>query len=567
MMGEFSLQECRFELAGVEVNPTTLRIERDNQVERVEPKTMQVLLVLARKAGEVVTREDLEHEVWAGRVVSHDALTNSIAKLRRALGDDRRQPRFIETIPKRGYRLIPIPVRMSTAVAPPPIRGKSLTWNVRMAMAASLMLMVGVGLHAWLSSGEEQALPKTPKVSIAILPLTDKSGREDRYFIDGLTHDIIDELGQQKQLSVVAPATVFSYRDALASDSGLGEELGTRFLVRGDIGNVEQRIVVNLRMVDTESGRELWSRRFSGTDDQIFDIKEQIVSNILSELQRHSSTDLVLFDPDTMTDNLKAYDEFLRGRHYYSRLTPEDNALAKHHFERSIAHDPQFALAYAGHALAWTREAVDGWTAQPEKSLVEAARLANQAAEIDPNLPQVEFVRGQIALFFGDHAAAISAAMRTTRIDPNYADGYGLLAWILNYGGRPKLAEKALQEALRRSPESNASYEQIAGEILFSTRRYDDAIRSFEAALERNPTHGRAHLWLAATLVLIGKQDEAMWQVDELRMINPNLHAANMLFAFPHKDPQVIDTFKKALLQLELPELSKTINAMAATEF
>ena len=567
MMGEFSLQECRFELADVEVDPATLRIHRDNQIERVEPKTMQVLLTLAGQAGEVVTREALEQKVWAGRVVSHDALTNSIAKLRRALGDDRRRPRFIETIPKRGYRLIPSPAPKATVAVSPPHRGKAFVWTVRSITAAALAVLVGFGLHAWLSPGEEQAPPRTPEISIAILPLTDKSGREDRYFIDGLTHDIIEKLGEQKQLSVVAPATVFSYRDALASDSGLGKELGARFLVRGDIGNDDQGMVVNLRMVDTASGRALWSGRFSGSDEQIFDIKEQIVSDILSQLQRHSSTDLVLFDPGTVTDSLKAYEEFQRGRRYYSRLVPEENAVAKQHFERAIELDPRFALAYAGLALAWTREAIDGWSEQPEQSLVEAARLANQAAEIDPNLPQVQFVRGQIALFFGDHAAAISAAMRATRINPNYADAYGLLAWILHYGGRPKLAEKALREALRRNPASNASYEQIAGEIQFATHRYDAAVSSFEAALERNPTHGRARLWLAATLVLQGRYDDAEWQIDELRTTNPNLHAGNLLLAFPHKDPEVVDAFKSALLQLELPELSQSINAMAAVEF
>ena len=566
LKGGISLRESRFELAGVEVNPETLRIHRDNQIERIEPKTMQVLLTLAAQAGEVVTREALEREVWAGRIVSHDALTNSIAKLRRALGDDRRRPRFIETIPKRGYRLIPVPAPTSTMVASPLIRGKSLAWSISMVMTAALMV-VGFGLHTWLSPDEEQPLPQTPGVSIAILPLTDKSGREDRYFIDGLTRDIITELGRHKQLSVVAPATAFSYRDALASDSGLAEELGTRILVRGDISNDDQEVVVNLRRVDTESGRGVWTGRFSGTDDQIFDIKKQIVSNILSELQRHSATDLVLFDPGTVTDSLKAYDEFLHGRRYYSRLTPEDNASAMHHFERAISLDPQFALAYAGLALAWTRNAVDGWTDQPEQSLVEAARLANQAAEIDPNLPQVEFVRGQIALFFGDHAAAVSAAMRATRINPNYADAYGLLAWVLHYGGRPNLAEKALREALRRNPASNASYAQIAGEIQFATHRYDDAISSFEAALERNPTHGRARLWLAATLVLQGRYDDAEWQIDELRISNPNLHSTNLLLVFPHKDPEAVDTFKKALLQLDVPELSQTINAMAAVEF
>ena len=567
MTGEFSLQECGFELAGVEVDPATLRIYRDNQVQRVEPKAMQVLLVLAREAGKVVPREALESEVWAGRVISHDAVTNTVAKLRRALGEDRRQPRFIETIPKRGYRLISQPTPLSTqTAASPSVQRAGFSRSSWLIAAVILVMATAFSLHNWLSPVEEQQ-SGTPKVSIAVLPLTDKSGREGRYFVDGLTHDIIEELGRQNQLSVVAPNTVFRYRDAPASDRSLGIELGARFLVRGDISRAEEEMVINLRMVDADTERKLWTGRFSGTDAQIFSIKEQIVGSIINQLQRHSIANLTPFEVSKVTDSIKAYDEFLRGRRYLGRLTPGDNASAMHHFKQAIALDPQFARAYTMLALAWVRQAIDGWTEEPEQSLLEAARLANQAAEINSNLPQVEFVRGHIALFFGDHAAAISAATRATRINPNYADAYGLLAWILHYGGRPLLAEKALKEALRRNPASNASYEQIAGEIQFATHRYTDAARSFEAALERNPTLARARLWLAATLVQQIKYDDAMWQIDELRTTDPNFNSTNLSFAFPHKDAEVVDTFKNALLALDLPDLSQTIDSMAAVEF
>jgi DNA-binding winged helix-turn-helix (wHTH) protein/TolB-like protein/Flp pilus assembly protein TadD len=563
-MGSFSLEENKFVLAGVEVDPTTQRIRRDEQVERIEPRMMQVLLMLARQAGEVVTREALEREVWGGRVVSDDAVTNTIAKLRRALGDDRRRPHFIETIPKRGYRLIPKPVRPVASWFGERAPFVLARWLVS---AAASVLVVGLGLYAWLLPSEEQLPPTTPAVSIAVLPLTDESGQDDGYFIDGLTQDIIEELGRQRQVSVVAPSTVFGYRDVLIDDRSLGRELGTRFLVRGDISRGGGEMVLNLRMIDTSSGRELWARRFSGSGLLILDIKEQIVGSILAALQQHSNTGLTQLDMNKATDSLSAYDEFLRGRRYYGRLTPEDNAAAMHHFNQAITLDPQFARAYAALALTWTRQAIDGWTEEPEQALVEAGKLASQAAEIDPNLPQVHFVRGQIALFFGNHAAAISAAMKATRINPNYADAYGLLAWILNYGGRPRLAEKALQNALSRNPASNASYNQIAGEIQFATHRYEESVGSFEAALERNPTHARARLWLAASLVLLGRYDEAAWQVDEMLTTNPNLYSTNLLFAFPHKDPEVVDTFKQALLQLDVPELSQAIKSTAAAEF
>ncbi len=562
-MGSFSLEENKFVLADVEVDPTALRVRRNDQVERIEPRMMQVLLILAGQAGEVVTRESLERQAWAGRVVSDDAVTNTIAKLRRALGDDRRRPRFIETIPKRGYRLIPQPVPHAEPASSIRSSFSLARWLVP---AAALVLAIGLGLYAWFLPSEEQLPPRTAKVSIAVLPLTDRTGQDDGYFIDGLTQDIIEELGRQPQVSVVAPAAIFGYRDVPVSDRRLGEELGARFLVRGDIDRSGEEIALNLRMIDTNSGSELWAQRFTGSNAQFFDIKEQIIASILAGLRQYSTHRLTEFDVGQATDSLDAYDEFLRGRRYYGRLTPEDNAAAVHHFKQAIALDPQFARAYAALALTWTRRAIDGWTEEPEQALVEAAKLANQAAEIDPELPQVHFVRGQIALFFGDHAAAISAAMKATRINPNYADAYGLLAWILHYGGRPRLAEKALQNALSRNPVSKASYSQIAGEIQFATHRYDEAVGSFEAALERNPTHTRARLWLAASLVLLGRYDEAAWEIDEMLTTNPDLHSTNLLFAFPHKDPEVVETFKNALRQLDRPQLSQAINAMAAAE-
>ena len=298
LMGSFSLEENKFVLAGVEVDPTTMRVRRDDQVERIEPRMMQVLLILAGQAGEVVTRESLERQVWAGRVVSDDAVTNTIAKLRRALGDDRSHPQFIETIPKRGYRLIPKAVRYAEPSSSKLSPFSLARWLVP---AAALVLVIGIGLYAWLLPSEEQLPPRTPRVSIAVLPLTDESGQDDGYFIDGLTQDIIEELGRQRQVSVVAPSTVFGYRDVPASDRSLGKKLDARFLVRGNISRSGEVIALNLRMIDTNSGRELWARRFSGSSVHIFNIKEQIIGSILAGLELHSTAGLTRFDVNKAT--------------------------------------------------------------------------------------------------------------------------------------------------------------------------------------------------------------------------------------------------------------------------
>ena len=159
-------------------------------------------------------------------------------------------------------------------------------------------------------------------------------------------------------------------------------------------------------------------------------------------------------------------------------------------------------------------------------------------------------MRGQVLLFRGKHEAAASSAVAATQLDPNYADAYGLLSWILHYGGRPDLAQQALLEALRRNPASSASYEEVAGEINFATGQYDEAVSSFEEALRRNPMHARARLWLAAPLVQVRRQDDAEWGLEELLATNPEFSLSRTLFAFPLKDPERLEILHTTLQQL-----------------
>ena len=254
------------------------------------------------------------------------------------------------------------------------------------------------------------------------------------------------------------------------------------------------------------------------------------------------------------TKSIAAYDEFLRGQERYGRRTPGDNRVAQLHFERAIALDPSFARAYAGLALTWSRLAIDGWATDADKVLTKAAEYARKAAAIDPSIPQIHFVRAQVELFRGKHERAAAAATAAIELDPNYADAYALLAWILHYAGRPDHAWSALGEALKRNPNSAASYREIAGEIYFTTGRFQQAAKEFEAALERNPAHMRARLWFAATLLRLGQDEEAAWEVQELIAINPDFSLSRMLLAFPLKDPYQLDALTAALAQLGLPE-------------
>ena len=540
-----------------------LCIEREGTCQRIEAKVMEVLLALAQEPGRVVSRQELESTVWPGRIVTDDAVTNSIGKLRRALGDNPRQAQFIETIAKRGYRLKVAPATaVETAIArPAPLTTEALTRPSRRGwlLAGTLLIAFIAMIAIWHWQAAENVissqLPHPAATSLAVIPF-DAFGEDasQTYFAEGVSLDLITELSRIPGLLVIAPGTMFTYRETAADDRTIASELGVRYLIRGGVQRIGERIRVNVRLLEAERGETLWAERFVGKASGLFQIQDELVAGIAQGLPGRLALPERAAQKSGTTNSIAAYDEFLRGRERYGRLTPEDNRVAIAHFDRAIDLDPGFGRAHAGLALAWSRLAIDGWTDDAQGALSKAIAYADRAASIDPSIPQIHFVRAQVELFRGRYEKAAEAASTAIELDPNYADAYGLLAWILHYAGRPDQAELALAEARKRNPRSNASYHEIAGEIAFATGRYAAAAKAFEAALERNPAHTRARLWLAATLATLGRQEDAAWEVQELLALNPEFSQSRLLLAFPLKDPHQRDALTDALARLGLPE-------------
>jgi TolB-like protein/DNA-binding winged helix-turn-helix (wHTH) protein len=549
-----------FCLDDIRIDPAALSIDRSGVSERVEAKTMEVLLALAQQPGQVRARRDLERMVWPGRVVTDDALTNAVGKLRKALDDDARSPRIIETIAKRGYRLKVEPRPVGERTLPMGISGFGEVQRRRLWRLGVVLFSIGILVAGFLYWRAAQ-VPRIPAVagqtaaSIAVIPFDALGEQETQtYFAEGITLDVITALSRIPGLLVIAPGTAFGYRDSTQENPAIATELGVQYLIRGGVQRLGDRVRINVRLLRGDRGETLWAGRFAGDASSLFRIQDQVIEGITRALPVR----LALSEPPgarlEATASIAAYDAFLQGQERYGRMTPEDNQAARRHFERAIELDPGFARAYAGLALAWSRLAIDGWTDDPAGDLRQAAEYADQATAIDPAVAQIHFVRAEVALFRGRHLAAAASAATAIELSPSYADAYALLAWIFNYAGRPDRAQAALNEAHRRNPRSSASYRQIAGEIAFTQGLYDKAVGEFQAALQRNPTHARARLWLAATLSELGQQDEAAWQVQELLTLNPAFSRSGLLLAFPLKDPDQREVVRRALAQLGLPE-------------
>jgi TolB-like protein/DNA-binding winged helix-turn-helix (wHTH) protein/Tfp pilus assembly protein PilF len=556
----------RFSVGGFIVEPSLLRVSRNGKEVRLEAKVMQVLVYLAENAGSVVTRTELEQQVWAGRVVTEDSLTAAIAKLRRALADDAHAPRVIETIPKSGYRLIaavvPVhgaagdtgPSRAASALLKRRVSGPGAIRTVLLTVA----LLLAFGVWTLLEPDKLSRVrtgPLTDKTAVAVLPFENLGATpEQDYFANGITADLITDLSKLQTLSVIAPGSVSAYDSGPSAARQIAGDMELDYVVVGNVQRIDARLRINVQLIEANRESAVWGERYSGSMDDLFGLQDRISSAVIAALKvKLSPTEQTLL-ANRPTTNVLAYDRYLRGMQEHGGRSAIQNRAARDHFREAIELDPGFAQAYAGLAMTYSRDAIDGWTAQPWRALDRAAELADRAAAMEPSSPQVHFAAGQVELFRRRYTQAIQAAERATEAEPNYADAYALKAWILNYAGQPEAALTALEQAMRLSPRPPASYLEILGEIQFTQGRYRESASTFQEVLNVNPAYSRARMWNAAALVGAEQVERAEWEIDELLISSPQVTLASLAFAFPYRDSAILDRVLTGLRSAGLPE-------------
>jgi TolB-like protein/DNA-binding winged helix-turn-helix (wHTH) protein/Tfp pilus assembly protein PilF len=548
-----------FRVADWTVDAPANRLLRDGKEVRLEPKVMSVLVYLAGHPGQVVSRDELEAGVWTGMVVGYDAVTNTVIKLRRALGDDARAPRIIETISKHGYRLIadvgPADQEKPTAHANAPAipeRSARTTASGRYALASVaglLVLLLALGLvylHVFQSSRDGREVVSAPLQPplIAVLPFDNPTAdASQEYFSNGITEDLITDLSKVSGLLVVARESAFAYKDSAEPAGRIGRELGARFLLRGSLRRQGQQLRLNVRLIDTRDERTLWAERYDRQLDDIFRIQDELTAQIVSALE----VKLAPEDRRRLTRNyaasIDAYDALLLGLAHYGRRSFEDNALAKADYERAIELDPRFARAYAALALAYSRDVVDDWAPTSQGSMERAEALAEQAMQLDPNVPQIYFVRGQIALYRGKHAEAVREVEEAIALTPGYADAYALLAWVLHYAGRPAEGLDVMERAVHLNPRMPSIYRLVRGALYYALGEHASAVDDLEQAVQMNPSYQMLRLWLAAAYAGSGRIEEAQWEAAELMALKPGFTLGYVQRVYPIRDPDYRERF------------------------
>lgn len=541
-----------FRLGNWQVRPGSGEISDGRTVVRIEPKAMDVLVYLAAHEGQVVSREDLERDVWHGALVGYDAVTGTVIKLRKALDDDARHPRYIATVPKRGYRLLPGALQpsnpegphLSARALPSASRPwRSRGWMLGIGLLAALLVAISVTvLVRHRQAPESDALvPRGADIpGLAVLPFSNLGDdRDQQYFIDGLTEDLITGLSKLSGLRVIARNSAFAFAgtDTLAREAA--EQLGVRYVLQGSMRRSGDRLRVTARLVDTDTGAHLWAEQFEGGVGDLFAFQDRVAeqaATALSVTLTESERRGLAAQPTT---SFAAYEDYLRGRMIYGTLTKQENNLARAMFRHAIEKDPNFALAYVGLALSYIDDARSGWDQNDGPSAEKAMEMARQAVTLDETLPQAHFALGFVYLYGqARHEDATAEAQRAIRLDPNYADAYALLSSAYFFAGALDKTIDLDQEAMRINPASSFIYHIHLGRRQYLEGRYHEALETLLSAAAKNYNYLPTHVWLAATYAKLGDLEEAEWSADQVRTLDPNFSIENWMRRRPYKDPE-----------------------------
>lgn len=495
----------------------------DGQPVALEPKAFALLAELVAHEGALLGRDALMDAVWGHRHVTPGVLSRSIAQLRKALGDDREHPRFIQTVHALGYRFI--------------------------ASVACSAEEASVGPA--VSSAEAFAAAHAFPIPVAVLPFANLSGDpEQTFFSNGIAEDIITELSRWRMLAVRSRTASFRNRGGAADLQQIARELGVRFIVEGSVRRMGDRIRITVQLIDAEMGNHIWAEKFDRTLAELFAVQDTVVRTIVSTLVgrvQASDAERARRKPPA---SLAAYECVLKGN-ALPWAEPAGAAEATRLFEQAIALDPDYGLAHA--LLAAMR--YGRWCDDPvgvDTALHEAYRLATRAIELDPNESTSHAILAQV--FRLQHAFDLSLqhARHAVELNPSNQWNAADLGMLLTYSGQAQEALGWLGRAREIDPYFDPPwYWREYGLAYLLLQRYGEALAMFDHLPVA--TYRIAAL-KAACHALMGDAEQARLAVAECLGLRPTFSIQHFLAKTPFRQPADAACLAEAMRLAGLPE-------------
>jgi adenylate cyclase len=382
----------------------------------------------------------------------------------------------------------------------------------------------------------EEKLELPDKPSIAVLPFVNMSGDpEQEYFSDGITEDITTDLSKISGLFVISRSSTFAYKGKQVKIKQVAEEFGVRYVLEGSVRKGGDKVRINAQLIDATTGHHLWAERYDRDLKDIFALQDEITQKIVLTLRIEVEEAELERIRRVPTANLNAYESALRGTGLFQSYKKTTNVQARQMFERAIELDPEYARPYVGLGFTYLFDWLWFWTQDPQ-ALERALELAQKAIELDDSDASAYMLSGMVHLWKDrQHEQAIAAAEKAIDLDPNNALGYGYLAEILNFAGRPKEVAGLMEKAMRLNPRYPADYLFQSGRAYYYMGQFDKAIEVLKRAVTRKPDLMPPHLFLAASYVQLDREEDARAEAAEALRISPDVRIG----VLPYKDQAV----------------------------
>jgi TolB-like protein/DNA-binding winged helix-turn-helix (wHTH) protein/Tfp pilus assembly protein PilF len=562
-------EDCKYRFGPFVLRVQTRELYNHGVKLKLRPQAYQVLALLLERSGECVTRDELQQRVWPSNtfVDFENGLNTAIKQLRASLNDSAAEPRYIETLPKLGYRLI-VPVtyeagaganaaaqlaagenaerisngaqpsesaQSSTNVAIPPAPQQQQLpesaplpaattprrkWSWAAAVVLNVVAIAGL-LAIWRlprARPAAQAAAHNGTTMLAVLPFDNLTGDETQdYFSDGLTEEMIAQLGKldAKEFGVIARTSVMHYKHTPEKIDKIGSELGVQYVLEGSVRRDGDKVRISAELIEVGGQRQLWAQEYDRELTNLLVVQAEIAQEIsdsiqltLGSPQRGDAVRQAALTPAAY----RAYDLYLKGLYFWNKRTGRDLNQASVYFQQAIAEDPSYAPAYAG--LANSYSLLTSYSVSPARTYMPKARAAAvKALELDDKLPEAHCALALILENYDfDWGAAEKEYRRAIDLNPNYATAHQWYAELLMWRGR---FDEALREseAARKLDPLSLIIATDQGAIFYFSRQYDRAIEQLNGVLELDPMFPRAHMVINA-YVEEGRYAEALAKLD-----------------------------------------------------
>jgi len=475
-----------------EFDPRSGELRKQGRKVRLEGQPVQILIKLLDRPGELVTREDLQRELWpADTFVNFEqSLNAAVKRLRHALGDSPNNSRFVETLSRRGYRFI---APVSTPAGAP------------------------------LS----QTAPSPSIGSLAVLPFENaETDPGTEYLADGITETLINQMSRLAGLRVMARSTVFRYKDKTLDPRAIGRKLGVDAVLIGRVLQRGEALLVGTELVEVLNGWRLWGEQYNRRLADIFAVEEEISRDVSEKLRVHLTGEDRSRLGKRYTQSTEAYQDYLKGRYHLNRLMEGGLKKAIECFKGAIQQDANYALAYTGLADALGLMGFMG-LAPAAEVMPKAKEAARRAIEIDDSLPEAHGSLGGIFKNYDwDWAASEREFKRALELDPNYANGHRMYASLLAAVGRAEESRRETRLGLELDPFS-LPIRVEAGYNAYMSDDYERALEEALRTLELEPQFAPAQSVLGQAYEQLGRYDEAIEALEKSRIL-ANEHPATL---------------------------------------